>query len=173
VGFGGAGWAEEDHVFLAGDEVQRGQVRDQVPFQTTGMIKVELLDAFAGGASRAATSRCRHAARYSSWLHDSARARSASRTTDSRRVSRETAQRPGDRQVWLDPLGAVELKGVANPCRSTRPTAGLRRSKRGYRHRAWERFSCHQQERSSSSLSTRHRRLLTGGCGIPIGLTRV
>jgi adenylate cyclase len=30
-------------------------------------------------------------------------------------VSQETAQRSGDRQVWFDPLGAVELKGVAEP----------------------------------------------------------
>src|SRR2546430_4772881 len=34
--------------------------------------------------SRAETSRCRHATRNSSWLHVSARARSASRDTDSR-----------------------------------------------------------------------------------------
>jgi adenylate cyclase len=30
-------------------------------------------------------------------------------------VSEETAQRSGDREVWFDPLGAVELKGVAKP----------------------------------------------------------
>jgi adenylate cyclase len=30
-------------------------------------------------------------------------------------VSQETAQRCGDRQVWFDPLGAIELKGVAKP----------------------------------------------------------
>jgi adenylate cyclase len=30
-------------------------------------------------------------------------------------VSQETAQRSGDRQVWFDPLGAVELKGVVKP----------------------------------------------------------
>ena len=30
-------------------------------------------------------------------------------------VSEETAQRSGERQVWFDPLGAVELKGVAKP----------------------------------------------------------
>jgi adenylate cyclase len=30
-------------------------------------------------------------------------------------VSHDTAQRSGDRQVWFDPLGAVELKGVAKP----------------------------------------------------------
>jgi adenylate cyclase len=30
-------------------------------------------------------------------------------------VSQETAQRSGDSQVWFDPLGAVELKGVAEP----------------------------------------------------------
>jgi adenylate cyclase len=30
-------------------------------------------------------------------------------------VSQETARRSGDRQVWFDPLGAVELKGVGEP----------------------------------------------------------
>ena len=30
-------------------------------------------------------------------------------------VSQETAQRSSDAQVWFDPLGAVELKGVAEP----------------------------------------------------------
>jgi adenylate cyclase len=30
-------------------------------------------------------------------------------------VSQETAQRSGDPQVWFDPLGTVELKGVAKP----------------------------------------------------------
>ena len=30
-------------------------------------------------------------------------------------VSEETAHRSGDRQVWFDALGAVELKGVAEP----------------------------------------------------------
>ena len=30
-------------------------------------------------------------------------------------VSQETAKRSADRQVWFDPLGAVELKGVAEP----------------------------------------------------------
>jgi hypothetical protein len=49
--FAGAGWAEEDHVLFASDEVQRGEVGDQIPFQAAGMIKVELLDAFAGRES--------------------------------------------------------------------------------------------------------------------------
>jgi hypothetical protein len=48
MGFAGAGWAEEDHILLAGDEVQGGEVGDQVAFQSTSMIKVELFDAFAG-----------------------------------------------------------------------------------------------------------------------------
>jgi hypothetical protein len=48
MGFAGAGWAEEDHVLLAGDEVEGGEVGDQVAFQPTSMIKVELFDAFAG-----------------------------------------------------------------------------------------------------------------------------
>jgi adenylate cyclase len=30
-------------------------------------------------------------------------------------VSQGTAQRSGDRQAWFDPVGAVELKGVAQP----------------------------------------------------------
>jgi adenylate cyclase len=30
-------------------------------------------------------------------------------------VSQETAQHSGDAQVWFDPLGAVELKGIAKP----------------------------------------------------------
>ena len=30
-------------------------------------------------------------------------------------VSQETAQRSGDRHVWFDPLGAVDLKGAAKP----------------------------------------------------------
>ena len=30
-------------------------------------------------------------------------------------VSQETAQHSGDPQVWFDPLGAVELKGIAKP----------------------------------------------------------
>jgi len=99
VGFlAGAGWAEEDHVLLAGDEVQGGQMHDLVAFQAAGVVEVEFLDAFAGRepggsdpafakwASRAAILRCRQAAKYSSWVHDSLRARSASRPADSRRV---------------------------------------------------------------------------------------
>ena len=42
--------------------------------------------------SRAATSRCRQAARNSSWVQDSARARSASRGTDSRSVGAFSAR---------------------------------------------------------------------------------
>jgi adenylate cyclase len=30
-------------------------------------------------------------------------------------VSQETAQRSGDPKVWFDPLGAIELKGIAKP----------------------------------------------------------
>ena len=98
VGLAGAGWAEEDHVLLGGDEVQGAEVGDQVAVQAAGVVEVELLQALAGGepggadaafaavGSRAATSRCRQATRYSSWVQDSARARSASRSTDSRRV---------------------------------------------------------------------------------------
>jgi hypothetical protein len=52
MGLPGSGWAEEDHILLAGDEVQGGEVGDQVAFQSTSMIKVELLDAFAGREPR-------------------------------------------------------------------------------------------------------------------------
>src|SRR4029450_8646614 len=48
MGFAGAGWAEEDHVLLAGDEVQGGQMHDLVAFQAASVIEVELFDAFAG-----------------------------------------------------------------------------------------------------------------------------
>ena len=46
--FAGAGRAEEDHVLLAGDEVQGAEVGDQVPFQPAGVVEVELLQALAG-----------------------------------------------------------------------------------------------------------------------------
>src|SRR5215211_935321 len=48
MGFPGAGWAEEDHILSAGDEVQGGEVGDQVAFQSAGVVEIELLDAFAG-----------------------------------------------------------------------------------------------------------------------------
>src|SRR4029450_13925255 len=48
MGFAGAGWPEEDHVLLAGDEVQGGQMHDLVAFQAASVVEVELLDAFAG-----------------------------------------------------------------------------------------------------------------------------
>src|SRR5829696_10012014 len=47
MGLPGAGWAEEDHVLLAGEEVQAGQMHDLVAFQTACVVEVELLDAFA------------------------------------------------------------------------------------------------------------------------------
>ena len=49
VGFAGAGWAEEDHVLLRGDEVQGAQVRDRVAFEAAGVVEVELLQRLAGG----------------------------------------------------------------------------------------------------------------------------
>jgi hypothetical protein len=49
MGFAGAGWAEEDDVLLAGDEVESAQMHDLVAFQAAGVVEVELLDAFAGG----------------------------------------------------------------------------------------------------------------------------
>jgi hypothetical protein len=48
MGLPGAGWAEEDHILLAGDKVQGAEVGDQVAFQTAGVVEVELLNAFAG-----------------------------------------------------------------------------------------------------------------------------
>jgi len=47
MGLPGAGRAEEDYVLLGGDEVQRGEVGDQVAFQAAGVVEIELLDAFA------------------------------------------------------------------------------------------------------------------------------
>ena len=44
----GSGWAEKDHVLLPGDEVQGGEVGDQVAFQSAGVVEVELLQALAG-----------------------------------------------------------------------------------------------------------------------------
>ena len=44
----GAGWAEEHHVVLGGDEVQGAEVRDQVTFEAAGVVEVELLEALAG-----------------------------------------------------------------------------------------------------------------------------
>ena len=99
VGLAGAGWAEEHDVVAGGDEVQGAQVGDGVAFEAAGVVEVELLQATCGpgsgrrgcgprrrGTSRAETSRCRQATRNSSWVQDSARARSASRGTDSRSV---------------------------------------------------------------------------------------
>jgi hypothetical protein len=51
MGFAGAGRAEEDHVLLAGNEVQRAEVGDQVAFQPAGIVEVELLQTLAGRES--------------------------------------------------------------------------------------------------------------------------
>jgi hypothetical protein len=71
------GRAGEHHVVFAGDEVQRAQVSDGLAFEGPLVFEIELFQALAGGkpggadpsfaawASRAATSRCRQAARYS------------------------------------------------------------------------------------------------------------
>src|SRR5215213_7815507 len=48
MGFAGAGWAEEDHVLLSGDKVQRAQMGDLVALQTAGVVEVKLLQALAG-----------------------------------------------------------------------------------------------------------------------------
>jgi hypothetical protein len=48
VRLAGAGRTEQQHVLLRGDEVQRAQVRDQVPFEAAGVVEIELLQALAG-----------------------------------------------------------------------------------------------------------------------------
>jgi hypothetical protein len=85
---------EEYHVLACRHEVQGAEVGDGVAFEAAGVVKVELLEALRAGKraarirlsppwdSRAETSRCRQATRNSSWVQDSARARSASRGTD-------------------------------------------------------------------------------------------
>ena len=45
------GGPSEDHVLLAGNEVQGAEVGDQVAFQPTGMVEVELLQTFASRES--------------------------------------------------------------------------------------------------------------------------
>jgi hypothetical protein len=40
--------AAEDHVLLAGDEVEGAEVGDGVAFESAGVVEVELLQAFAG-----------------------------------------------------------------------------------------------------------------------------
>jgi hypothetical protein len=76
-------------------------------------------------------------------------------------VSEETAHRSGDRQVWFDPLGAVELRVSPSPCRSTRPTASLRHSKRGDRHQAWR----DPVAVSTNDLPTHFRAGIASACG--------
>jgi hypothetical protein len=44
----GAGWAEEDHVVLGDDEVERAEVSDDLAFEGAGVVEVELLQALAG-----------------------------------------------------------------------------------------------------------------------------
>src|SRR5262245_64519456 len=48
VGFTGAGWAEEDHVFFADNEIKGAEVGDGVAFKAAGVVEVELLQRFAG-----------------------------------------------------------------------------------------------------------------------------
>jgi hypothetical protein len=49
VSLPGPGRAEEDHVLLRDDEVQRAQVGDQVALEAAGVVEVELLQALACG----------------------------------------------------------------------------------------------------------------------------
>ena len=106
VGLAGAGRAEEDHVLLGGDEVQGAQVGDQVAFAGRGRGRSRTPPGVLRAGNRAArirpsppwdsraeTSRCRQAARNSSWVQDSARARSASR--GDRLAQRRAPSAPG------------------------------------------------------------------------------
>ena len=98
VSLAGARRAEEHDVVFGDHEVQCPEVGDGVAFESAGVVEVELLQRLRDGKraarmrpsppwdSRAETSRCRHATRNSSWVQDSARARSASRATASRMV---------------------------------------------------------------------------------------
>ena len=90
VGLAGAGRARKTTLSFGGDEVEGGEVGDDVAFQRALVVPVELVEALAGGEAAArmrsspplaATSRSRQAARNSSWVQPSLRARSASRST--------------------------------------------------------------------------------------------
>ncbi len=48
VGLAGAGRAEQQHVLLRGDEVQRAEVGDEVSLEAAGVVEVELLQGLAG-----------------------------------------------------------------------------------------------------------------------------
>jgi hypothetical protein len=92
VGFPGAGRPEEDDVVACVDEVECAEVRDDVALEGALVVEVEVFEGLAGrepcGADaasppwswRAATSRSRQAARNSSCVQLSVRARSASRS---------------------------------------------------------------------------------------------
>ena len=54
MSFAGAGRAEEHHVVLGRDEVQRAQVRDHLTFEAAGVVEVELLQRLAGRESSSA-----------------------------------------------------------------------------------------------------------------------
>jgi hypothetical protein len=47
-GFAGAGWSEEHHVLLRGDEIQGAKVGDGLALEGPLMVEVELLQALAG-----------------------------------------------------------------------------------------------------------------------------
>ncbi len=90
VGLAGAGRAEQQHVVLGGDKVQGAQVGDEVALEAAGVVEVELLQALAGREpgrlDPAFTAVAVAGGDLSSWVHDSARARSASRPAASRSV---------------------------------------------------------------------------------------
>jgi hypothetical protein len=97
VSLSGAGRAEEHHVLAGGDEVQRVEVGDDVAFEAAGVVEVELLEALAGREASADAAlaamglACRDLALQACDQElfvapGSARARSSSLGTDSRRV---------------------------------------------------------------------------------------
>ena len=180
MGLAGAGWAEEDHILFAGNEVQRAEVGDQVPFQPTGVVEVEFLKALAAGnraarmrpsppcASRAATSRCRQAARNSSWDQHSERARSASRPTSPARwalstpVSRTQSRWPGPGSLtWL--RLRPELNGAQHPEQAIKiAVRGLARRCQALN----EEIAALEVQLSQLTLAVRSRLLARPGIGI-------
>jgi hypothetical protein len=135
---------------FAGSGAGRGIPRSRVPprspgcrggrwcrVEAAGVVKVELLEALRAGKraarirlsppwdSRAETSRCRQATRNSSWVQDSARARSASRGTDSRRVGAFNARVRNATSAAVSRAGMVaRVAGIhATPSSSATPRA--------------------------------------------------
>jgi hypothetical protein len=85
VRLAGAGRPEEDGIGAGFDEVEGAEVGDDVLADAALVVEVEVLEGLsrreAGGGDAGLASRSRQAARKSSWLQASARARSARRST--------------------------------------------------------------------------------------------